>query len=87
MKLTLKKARELALREFGTAKGIQREENALPDCYIMRLGMDAFQLGAHLLHKEGVIRAVGRLVLGGQDELAANEAIRMVVQRGQRTIA
>ena len=30
---------------------------------------DAFQLGAHLLHKEGVIRAVGRLVLGGQDEL------------------
>ena len=25
---------------------------------------DAFQLGAHLLHKEGVVRAVGRLVLG-----------------------
>ena len=38
MKLTLKKARELALQEFGTAKGIQREENALPDYYIMRLG-------------------------------------------------
>lgn len=38
VKLTLKKARELALREFGTAKGIQREENALPDYYIMRLG-------------------------------------------------
>lgn len=37
-KLTLKKARELALQEFGTAKGIQREENALPDYYIMRLG-------------------------------------------------
>ena len=27
------------------------------------------------------------LVLGGQDELAAEEAIRMVVQRGQRTVA
>ena len=40
---------------------------------------DAFQLGAHLLHKEGVIHAVGGLVLGGQDELAAKEAIRMVV--------
>lgn len=38
VKLTLKKARELALQEFGTAKGIQREENALPDYYIMRLG-------------------------------------------------
>ena len=48
---------------------------------------DALQFGAHLLHKERVIRAVGRLVLGGQDELAAEEAIRMVVQRGQRTIA
>jgi len=48
---------------------------------------DAFQLGAHLLHKEGVIRAVGRLVLGGQDELAAKETIRMVVERGQRAVA
>lgn len=38
VKLTLKKARELALQEFGTAKGLQREEAALPDCYIMRLG-------------------------------------------------
>ena len=27
----------------------------------------AIQLGTHLLHKEGVVRAVGRLVLGGQD--------------------
>ena len=41
---------------------------------------DAFQLGAHLLHKEGVICAVSRLVLGGQDELAAKETVRMVVQ-------
>ena len=41
---------------------------------------DAFQLGAHLLHEERVIRAVGGLVLGGQDELAAKEAVRMVVQ-------
>ena len=31
--------------------------------------------------------AVSRLVLGGQDELATKEAIRMVVQRGQRTVA
>ena len=48
---------------------------------------NALQLGAHLLHKERVIRAVGRLVLGGQDELAAEEAVRMVIQRGQRTVA
>ena len=48
---------------------------------------DAFQLGAHLLHKEGIIRAVGGLVFGGQDELTTEEAIRMVVQRGQRTVA
>ena len=48
---------------------------------------DAFQLGAHLLHKKGIVRAVGRLVLGGQDELAAEETIRMVIQRGQRTVA
>ena len=48
---------------------------------------DAFQLGAYLLHKEGVIRAVGRLVLGGQDKLAAKEAVRMVIQRGQRSVA
>lgn len=27
----------------------------------------ALQLGIHLLHKEGVVRAIGRLVLGGQD--------------------
>ena len=48
---------------------------------------DALQLGAHLFDKERVIHAVGRLVLGGQDELAAKEAVRMVVQRGQRTVA
>ena len=41
---------------------------------------DAFQLGAHLLHKEGVINAVGGFVLGGQDKLAAKEAVRMVIQ-------
>ena len=41
---------------------------------------DALQFGAHLLHKEGVIHAVGRLVLGGQDKLAAKETVRMVVQ-------
>ena len=40
VKLTLKKARELALQEFGTAKGLQREEDALPDYYIMRLGKE-----------------------------------------------
>ena len=28
---------------------------------------DALHLGTHLLHKEGVVRAIGRLVLGGQD--------------------
>ena len=28
----------MALQEFGTAKGIQQEENTLPDYYIMRLG-------------------------------------------------
>ena len=27
----------------------------------------AIQLGTHLLHKEGIVRAIGRLVLGGQD--------------------
>ena len=48
---------------------------------------DAFQLGTHLLHKERVVCAVGRLVFGGQDELTAKEAIRMVIQRGQRTVA
>ena len=48
---------------------------------------DALQLGAHLLDKEWVVRAVGRLVLGGQDELAAEEAVRMVIQRGRRTVA
>ena len=48
---------------------------------------DALQLGAHLLHKEGVVCAVGGLVLGGQDELAAKEAVRMVIQRGQRAVA
>jgi hypothetical protein len=36
--LNLKNGRELDLKELGTAKGIQREENALPDYYIMRLG-------------------------------------------------
>ena len=35
------------------------------------------------LNSEGVIRAVGRLVLSGQDKLAAKETVRMVVQRGQ----
>ena len=48
---------------------------------------DALQLGAHLFHKERVVRAVSRLVLGGQDELTAEETVRMVIQRGQRTVA
>lgn len=43
--------------------------------------------GALLLHKEGVVCAVGGLVLGGQDELAAEKAIRVVVQRSQCAIA
>ena len=43
--------------------------------------------GALLLHEEGVVCAVGGLVLGGQDELAAEKAIRVVVQRSQRTVA
>lgn len=54
VKLTLKKARELALREFGTAKGIQREENALPDYYIMRLGQYARADRAGHLRRDGV---------------------------------
>ena len=33
------------------------------------------------------LRAVGRLVFGGQDELTAKEAVRMVIQRSQRTVA
>ena len=48
---------------------------------------DALQLGAHLFDKERVIYTVSRFVLGGQDKLAAEEAIRMVVQRSQRTVA
>jgi len=48
---------------------------------------DAFQFGAHLLDQKWVVRAVGGLVLGGQDELAAEETVRMVIQRGQRTVA
>lgn len=38
VKLTLKKARELALQEFGTAKGLQKEENAPPGRYAMQFG-------------------------------------------------
>ena len=48
---------------------------------------DALQLGAHLFDKERVIHAVGGLVLGGQDELATKETVRMVIQRGQRAVA
>ena len=48
---------------------------------------DALQLGTHLFDKERVIHAVGGLVLGGQDKLTAEEAVRMVVQRSQRTVA
>ena len=48
---------------------------------------NALQLGAHLLDQKWVVRAVGGLVLGGQDELATEEAVRMVIQRGQRTVA
>ena len=48
---------------------------------------DALQLGTHLFHKERVIRAVGGLVLGGQDKLTAEKAVRMVIQRGQRAVA
>ena len=38
-------------------------------------------------YKEWVIFPVGRTVFGGQDELPPPEAVRMVVQGGQRTIA
>ena len=48
---------------------------------------DALQLGTHLFDKERVVCAVGRLVLSGQDKLAAKETVRMVIQRGQRTVA
>lgn len=38
IRLTLKKARELAIQEFGTAKGLQAEDNAPPCYFIMQLG-------------------------------------------------
>lgn len=38
IRLTLKKARELAIQEFGTAKGLKAEDNAPPCYFIMWLG-------------------------------------------------
>lgn len=37
-KLTLKKARELALQEFGTAKSLAADPNAMPGYFIMKIG-------------------------------------------------
>lgn len=38
IRLTLKKARELAIREFGTAKGLEVEPCAMPGYFHMRFG-------------------------------------------------
>ena len=38
VKLTLKTARAVAMQEFGTAKGLEKEEVAMPGYFKMRLG-------------------------------------------------
>lgn len=43
-RLTLKKARELALQEFGTAKGLEAEPCAMSGYFHMRLGSLGIQI-------------------------------------------
>lgn len=38
VKLTLKKARAVAIQEFGTAKGLTKEEPAMPGYFTMKIG-------------------------------------------------
>lgn len=38
VKLTATKARAVAMQEFGTAKGLTKEETAMPGYFKMRLG-------------------------------------------------
>lgn len=38
VKLTLKKARAVAVQEFGTAKGLEKEETAMPGYFTMKIG-------------------------------------------------
>lgn len=38
VKLTLKTARAVAVQEFGTAKGLEKEEVAMPGYFKMKLG-------------------------------------------------
>ena len=48
---------------------------------------DALQLGTHLFDKERVVCAVGRLVLSGQDKLAAKETINGSSTHGLRHLS
>lgn len=59
-RLTLKKARELALQEFGTAKGLEAEQNAPAGYFHMRFGA----LGVHIrpdIYGSGCIKIEVRL--------------------------
>ena len=42
VKLTLKTARAVAVQEFGTAKGLEKEEVAMPGYFKMKLGTCSF---------------------------------------------
>lgn len=66
VKLTLKKARELAMQEFGTAKGLQKEENAPQDYYIMRLGNMRIRISPDTYGGTGCILIEARLNSYGQ---------------------
>ena len=48
---------------------------------------DPLALPFQLVHQIGIIRSACGPVFGGQHDLAAKEAVRLVVQGGQRTIA
>ncbi len=61
VKLTLKKARELALQEFGTAQRLQKKEDDPRDYYIMRLGNMCIQISPDTYGGTGCILIEVRL--------------------------
>lgn len=85
VKLTLKKARELALQEFGTAKGIQQEENTLPDYYIMRLGNMRVRIAPDTYGGTGCILIEVRLSGYGRAFSASRSGNPARRLRGRRT--
>ena len=92
VKLTAAKARAVAVQEFGTAKGLTKEEIAMPGYFKMRLGSlfirihpDTYDGTGCIVVSAELAVATGRTVMPGvRRTLGRERTVRLQNRRAER---